>query len=457
MTLYKQIVGVITLFLLLMSGFILWFVLNYNKTLIEEQMASNAKNSAAFLGLSISKNLDIEDTASIEGMLSSILDNGFYEYIAVYDVDDKEVVKISSPREVHNLPVWFTNVFSIDAPSSISNVMKGWSNKGTIEVKIHQDFANNQMWETFVSVSQIFLLGIAGLLVLIYFVLNKLLEPLKKLSIQAKAIDNNEFIIENDLPQTVEFKNVVHAMNKTIGKMEAIFNKEVETLNKYNELLYKDRDTGLGNRKYLLLKLDTYLKNSHGLLMFFELKDEVSFKKAIGYQRYSAFKQMTIGLIRESFKENKDLVLSKLDDGTIAVLHPNKYYDDIEKMLVQIDGNIKKYIQNEALNKVFELQYGIGVTNYTQNESIRDIMSRTDKSFLNAMQKENCHVNYLEGYVEFTKQEWIERLEWAFNNDGIKFISQSILNAKVSTVHMKEYFFRLEDKNNKVYRSFLAK
>ena len=39
-----------------------------------------------------------------------------------------------------------------------------------------------------------------------YLFLNKLLKPLKKLNIQAKAIDNNEFIIEKELPNTIEFK-----------------------------------------------------------------------------------------------------------------------------------------------------------------------------------------------------------------------------------------------------------
>ena len=58
---------------------------------------------------------------------------------------------------------------------------------------------------------------------------------------------------------------------------------------------------------------------------------------------------------------------------------------------------------------------------------------------------------HLNSHVEFTKEQWIERLEWAFNNDGIKFTSQSILKVQVSMIHMKEYSFRLEDKNNNTY------
>jgi len=290
MSLYKQIMALITIFLLIMMSSVLLFVLNYNKESLQEQLGSNAKNSANFLGLSISKNVDIEDNATIEGMISSVVDNGFYEYITLYDIDDKVLIKKESPKQNYVMPSWFSELFDINVPQANSNIMNGWSNVGTLVVKVDQDFANNQMWITFLSLIKIFIVAFIVLWVLLYFFLTNLLKPLKKLSLQAKAIDNNEFIIEKTLPNTIEFKNVVLAMNKTIKKMEKIFNKEVDTLNKYNELLYKDKDTQLGNKNYLLLKLNLYLKNSHGVLVFFEIKDEVSFKKKIGFKNYMAFK-----------------------------------------------------------------------------------------------------------------------------------------------------------------------
>jgi len=451
MSLYKQLTILITIFLVLMSTVLLWFILSYNKNLLENQLSSNAKNSASFLGLSISKDVDFEDTSTMEGMISSIVDNGFYEYIAVYDTDEKEVIKLASPREIEEAPAWFSNMFAINAPSSTANIMKGWINAGSLEVKIHQDYANNQMWNTFKAIAQIFLISTILLLVAFYFFINKLLQPLQKLSLQAKAIDNNEFIIENELPNTVEFKNVAVAMNKTISKMEAIFNKEVETLNKYNDLLYKDNDTALGNRNYLVLKLNSYLKNSHGLLGFIDIKDEISFKKTVGFKNYFAFKTFIIEQVNNSFESNKDFVLCKLDDGVLAVLLPNTHYEDVNEKFDDIYKNIQDFIKANNLDDVFDLKVAAGISNYVQNTSLKDIMSKTDQSLSIAMQKDVFRLNYLEDDVKFTKQEWIELLQWAFDNDGLLFHAQNVLDTQDNKVHMKEYYTRLKDKDGNVY------
>lgn len=451
MSLYKQLTILITIFLVFMLTVLLWFILGYNKDLIENQLSSNAKNSASFLGLSISKDVDFEDTSTMEGMISSIIDNGFYEYIAIYNTDEKEVIKLSSPREIDSTPSWFTSIFAINAPSSSANIMNGWLNAGSLEVKIHQDYANNQMWETFKAISKIFLLSTFLLLILFYIFINKLLRPLEKLSIQAKAIDNNEFIIENELPNTLEFKNVALAMNKTISKMETIFNKEVETLNKYNELLYKDNDTGLGNKNYLNLKLSSYLKNSHGLLIFIDIKDEISFKKKVGFKSYFSLKKLIIDEINNSFETKKDMVFSKLNDGVLSILLPNTHYEDVENQLNSIYENIQEYIKSKKLNELFDLKFAMGISNYVQNTNVEDILSKTDQSLSIAMKKDTLRLNYLEDDIKFTKQEWIELLQWAFENDGLLFHAQNIIDIETYDIHMKEYYTRLKDKNGLVY------
>ncbi|APW64758.1 hypothetical protein LPB137_02305 [Poseidonibacter parvus] len=451
MSLFKQLTILITTFLVFMLTILLWFILSYDKSLIENQLNSNAKNSASFLGLSISKAVDFEDIATIEGMLSATVDNGFYEYIAIYDIDENVKVKLSSPREVVNTPKWFAKIFEINAPSSTANIMKGWINVGTIEVKIHQDYANNQMWDTFKSISNIFLILTIVLLVLFYFFIDKLLKPLKRLSLQAKAIDNNEFIVEKTLPNTIEFKNVVHAMNKTISKMETIFNKEVETLNKYNNLLYKDSDTNLGNKNYLIVKLNSYLKNSHGLLTFIEIKDEISFKKKVGFKNYFAFKSFIIDEINNNFSSNKNIVFSVLTEGSFGILLPNTLYEDVNEKWNEIYSKVQKYIKDTKLNELFDVKIAFGISNYVQNTSVEAILSKTDQSLSIAMQNKTLKLNYLEEDVKFTKQEWIELLQWAFKNDGLVFDTQNVVDILSNKTYMKEYYTRLKDDTGAVY------
>lgn len=451
MSLFKQLTILITIFLVFMLTILLWFILSYNKDLIENQLNSNAKNSASFLGLSISKAVDFEDTATMEGMLRATVDNGFYEYISIIDTDDNIKLKLSSPREIEKAPTWFSSIFQINAPAATANIMKGWLNAGTIEVKIHRGYANNQMWNTFKSISNIFLVSTLILLVLFYFFIDRLLKPLKRLSIQAKAIDNNEFIIEKSLPNTIEFKNVVQAMNKTISKMEMIFNKEVETLNKYNNVLYKDEDTNLRNKNYLILKLNSYLKNSHGLLTFIEIKDELSFKKKVGFKNYFALKTFIIDEIKNNFSYNRDIVFSLLTDGSFAVLLPHTLYEDVNKKWKDIYSNIENYIEASKLNELFDVKIAFGISNYVQNTELKDILVKTDQSLIAAMQNKTLKINYLEKPVKFRKQEWIELLQWAFENNGLIFNTQDVLDISSSKIFMKEYYTRLKDKSGTVY------
>ena len=81
MSLYKQLTILITIFLVLMSTVLLWFILSYNKNLIENQLGSNAKNSASFLGLSISRDVDFKDTSTMEGMINSIISYAYFNLL----------------------------------------------------------------------------------------------------------------------------------------------------------------------------------------------------------------------------------------------------------------------------------------------------------------------------------------------------------------------------------------
>lgn len=163
-----------------------------------------------------------------------------------------------------------------------------------------------------------------------------------------------------------------------------------------------------------------------------------------------ALKRYIIDLVSEAF-QGRDFVFSKLDDGVLALLLPNKHYEDIEEKLVEIEKNIAKYIEENSIKELFDIKYAIGASNYNQNSSVSEILSKTDQALLKAMKDEKSNISYLEENVIFTKQGWIELLEWAFANGGINFIKQKIINTNEKKVSLHEYFVRLIDKDGIVY------
>lgn len=444
MSLYRQLTILITFFLILILGIILVFVIKYNKNLIENQLFSNAKNSASFLALTISKNVSLEDKATIEGMLSSVLDNGFYEYIVIYDEDDRKIVEVENLQEEEKVASWFKELIFVKALSSKAEIMKGWEQKGNIEVKIDKNYANNKLWKTFKSISQIFVLLTLVLLLILYFVINRLLNPLKKLNIQAKAIDDNEFIIEKKLPKTDEFKSVVQAMNNTITKLKTIFEKEVEILNKYNKLMYTDNLTQLNNRDYMMLKLNLFSKNSYGLLVFFEIKDEIALKKKIGFKSYDTFKKEIIKTFKESFKDNTDLVFSRLNDETLALLVPHTYLEDEKRKLEKIVTDIKEYIHKMYIDELFEIKFALGVASYKQDDNITNILTKTDEALKEAFVK-NINLNYVYGKNDLTKEKTSELLNITLEENEVYYESQDIVDVDSRETYIKEYFSIFKD------------
>lgn len=102
-------------------------------------------------------------------------------------------------------------------------------------------------------------LSVVGLFIL-NLILALILRPLKKIELQAAAVMRNEFIIQEHVPFTKEFRDVVLGMNTMISKLRTMFEKASEELKKHKELEYTDSTTKLRNRKYFIDKLPEFLK-----------------------------------------------------------------------------------------------------------------------------------------------------------------------------------------------------
>jgi EAL domain-containing protein (putative c-di-GMP-specific phosphodiesterase class I) len=65
---------------------------------------------------------------------------------------------------------------------------------------------------------------------------------------------------------------------------------------------------------------------------------------------------------------------------------------------------------------------------------------------------ENAKISYVKNDAQTkTKQEWIELIEWAFANNGIKLGNQNIINTTDGSVYMQEFFSRIIDSEGKMY------
>ena len=81
MTLFKQIIIVLSIFQTLIFGAVMWFNFSSSSEYVKEQAYTDALHTATSLGLSISCIASMDDVSMAETMINSVFDSGYYEKI----------------------------------------------------------------------------------------------------------------------------------------------------------------------------------------------------------------------------------------------------------------------------------------------------------------------------------------------------------------------------------------
>jgi EAL domain-containing protein (putative c-di-GMP-specific phosphodiesterase class I)/GGDEF domain-containing protein len=451
MTLFQKLALLISSFLLTLICFVMFLNFKTANEFVQASLYNKAQDTATSLGLSLTTAARGKDVVQMEAMINAIFDSGYYEDIVLYDADAKPLVVRHLDVKVLDVPQWFVKLVTFKASEANSTVSAGWVPFGEISVRAHTGHAYVQLWNTILRIGSWFAILSVAAFIGMYITLRIILASLNFIRKQAEAINNSEFIINEDIPSTKDFKQVVLAMNGMVAKVQKIFEKEVATLRKYNDLLYVDQDTGLGNRNSLDLKLKNYLNNSSGIFLLIEIKDDIGLKKYIGFNKYAALLQFIISDIKNSGILKSENVFARINTGTFAIVLPHDDYLAIGQIVDGICNKIVSYAQEQKIDETFN--FAIGATDYVQKDELRKMLSRADKALSNAFEDTSAiKIGFVKNDAQTkTKQEWVELIEWAFANNGVKLGKQNIINTNDGSVYMEEFFSRVVDSEEKMY------
>jgi len=327
MSLFKQLLIAICLFLVVAFSGSFMVSLESSRTQYVNQLRSHAQDAATALALSLTPNID--DPAMVELMVSSIFDSGYYASIRVVDVaTGKTIVEREGIPEVGNVPGWFVKLIGLEPAGGDAIVSRGWEQAARVEVLSHPMFAVAKLWQS--ALGSLGWLLICGALsaVLGALLLRRQLKPLDYMVKQSHAIARREFLSLPELPRTPELRRVVQAMNQMVEKLKALFQEQAERSEKLRTESYQDNLTGLANRRYFEMQLNDRVSNpeqaSSGYLLLLRVKDLAGLNQRLGGQRTDQLLQ-AVGeqLLRECAKypETHNLV-TRIRGGEFAVLAP---------------------------------------------------------------------------------------------------------------------------------------
>ncbi|WP_169779689.1 bifunctional diguanylate cyclase/phosphodiesterase [Campylobacter curvus] len=454
MTLFKQIMLAVIAF-----GIVIFMAVGYLnfKSLnnyINDQLGENARHTANSLGLALKPIIDPDDMSMAETMINSMFDSGRYQLIKLEDVDGKILIESSQPTQAMGVPEWFFKFAKFEAPIAQSEIMTGWTKFGTLYVQGSTALAYNELYSNIKNIFEFLLAMIAVSLVVSYFGLKSIFKPLLKVQNQAEAILDNKFLIQDKIPFTTDLRQMVLAMNSMVKKVEDIFEREAATLNKYQELLYKDGMSGAYNRRFFQTKFSEYLASeeySRGAIVLISFKELVNLKKILGFEKWQSFIIKIAQILKSCVDESKfNAVIARLNDNDFALLMPSVDPQSITGLTEKIMDEMKKTYQHFAINEN-EYPANAAIVDYEPKSQIGTLLTTADVTLANARLEGNFTYKIFKDSTNaliMGKEKYRDLISKSMQNDMFKFASQKVTSSD-DKFEQYELYLRLVDDEGK--------
>lgn len=442
MTLFRQIQIFVAVLLVVTLAIVLQVNFANTKEFVRTQLYSNAKNTANSLSLSLSSVTD--DQAAMVTMMRAMFDGGYFEEITLVDAEGTVIEKISQEAKIEGVPQFFINLVNFENVPADAQISSGWSIFGTLYVKGHPGLSYIRLYDTFKSLCIWFFITGAVALLLTYWVLKLIFRPLNAVQKQAEAIENNEFIINEKIPSTPEMKQVVTTMNTMVEKAQNIYNREIDALKSYQELLYKDQQTGLYNRKYFIKQLSMFLgsedENANGNVIIFSFEGLEDATIEAGHPAMNNFFNKCRDIIMKAAEAYPHAVPAFLNSKEFAMILPAVDKEQVLNCAKEITNNIKETIEQTDTIKDIMTVF-CGAAPYKYDENMGNVLSKVDYSLTVAKSRESGFVEMFKddgSQVVLGKMEWKSMIEEALANNRFVLTSQSVMSGS-GELHQEIY------------------
>ncbi|WP_331693383.1 EAL domain-containing protein [Pseudomonas sp. ZY71] len=452
MSLFKQLLIAICLFLVVAFTGSFMVSLESSRTQYVNQLRSHAQDAATALALSLTPNID--DPAMVELLVSSIFDSGYYASIRVVDLKtDQTIVERSGIPAVSNVPDWFVKLIGLEPAGGDALVSRGWEQAARVEVVSHPMFAVAKLWQSALGSLGWLLICGAVSAVLGALLLRRQLKPLDYMVKQSHAIARREFLSLPDLPRTPELRRVVQAMNQMVEKLKALFQEQAERSEKLRAESYQDNLTGLANRRYFEMQLNNRVSNpeqaSSGYLLLLRVKDLAGLNQRLGGQRTDELlKAVGEQLSRECAKypETQNLV-TRIRGGEFAVLAPGLVREEALQLAQNLDNALSSLHATGATDVAAVAS--IGLAPFTHGDSPQQVLTLGDQALAQAEgqgeQNWACIDQSLTADVGDDHHAWHRLLDQALSQQRFELYFQPVVAADTQLVLHYKVLSRLLD------------
>ncbi len=383
MTLYRQISFFVFTCMIVLFCCFWWVQLSSTRSFLENQLQSNAQDTATSLGLSLSMAIRGDGgEVEMETMVNAIFDRGYFRSVIVRGVDDNILFSRESSASAGDVPLWFIHLFPIVSPSVEAMIMDGWSQAGRVEVQSHPGYGYENLWGAAKRAALWAVISFFAASLLGSLVLKLLLRSLNKVERQAIDLSNRHYNIQQKVPRTRELKRVVLAMNLMTTKVRDMFTEQTSVVEELRRYSYQDTLTGMGNRRFFVGQLKTVLKE-HGdeengafFLLHVEGLQELNNHK--GYKAGDDLICNIASIITKTIEPFPGVISGRLSGSDFGLLFTNGDEESIEAIAGKLQSAVQQlqvYEDSQA-----ERMSSLGGVIFNGQVTVEEVLSKGDEA-----------------------------------------------------------------------------
>jgi len=406
---------------------------------IEQQLYMKNADNASSLALVLSQ-LPSKDPVTVELVISAQFDTGHYQEIVLTDPKHHVIVEKHYTGDESGAPLWFEQLFPLQADAGIALVQDGWKQYGSIRVVSHSRFAYQALWTGIKELVYWFILagifaGILGTLLL-----RLLFQPLNRVVEQAQAIQERRFVTVPE-PATLELRSVVVAMNTMVERLKNMFSEEASRLDNLHRQANHDQMTNLPNRDYFNTRLHEALQGdealSDGSLALIRITDLDALNNRFGRARTDQLIKALADVLNDFSGMCENCMAARLGGADFVLLSPGE--SDAEMFA----KNIAKRIIQSAQSEWGELEdiFHMGTVHYQKNEGASELLASADKALAIAenMGANSYHSlnNALSGNQTMNNEDWRKALIQALSDGRIRLERYPVLASGGQAIHQE--------------------
>ena len=419
---------------------------------VRDQLHAHARDAATSLGLSLSTVIDARDAVLAGRMIDAIYDSGDFKRILYTSVSSEVIHQTVSDAQEANVPIWFRDLLELKVPVASAQVMAGWEQLGELYVESSTAQAYEEMWQSVKSQFIWFLMVLLISVGLVFWLLSRLLKPLKEVEYQAHQMEQKNFDYRLPEQPTRELAKVAGAINEMAASLGKVFDQQLRSIESLRSETLHDAVTGLYNREGFDKRLAADLKADddaqQGTLLLLQIRDFARINEEFGREQGDAVLSAVAQVIENFVTEHEASYGARRSGADFCIFVPGVLEDTIvqaaDKLMGSLSGLqwVKQMLREDLLF--------MGVAGSVQDESAGTLFSKADIALREAQAK---GVSGWQRYgavigesVDAEVREanrWHKILQQALTSGDLELYAQNVVMTKDGVVQSRQILARL--------------